>query len=149
MQFLYISSVLHYAADMGRMRPSACRQKKGTRKPGLVMVEPPRITVLLFVTHVNALVARALAYGHSLTASRFEAVTIATDDAALRTLQRDWAALSTDVPLVVVHSADGEFLRPALRYVRSLVPSRDHSVLVLLLKLVVSHCTRRSSTTRR
>ena len=39
--------------------------------------ESPRTTIVLFVAQVSELTARALAFGNSLIADRFEAVTLA------------------------------------------------------------------------
>ena len=105
----------------------------------LPMVDSPRVTILLFVSRVDLLVVRAIAYGRSLSADHFEAVSVATNDDALSKLQSDWATLGTDVPLVILHSADEEFLRPSLGYIRSLKPGPNHAVVVLLPELVVSH----------
>ncbi|MCL5735502.1 MAG: hypothetical protein M1274_07925 [Actinobacteria bacterium] len=98
-----------------------------------------RITVVLFVSQVSTLIARPLAYGSSLAADRFEAVTVSSDSAATQRLRKDWAALGIDVPLVIIWSEGGEFLRPAIKYVRSLRPAADHSVLVLIPELVARH----------
>lgn len=100
---------------------------------------PPRITLLLFVAQVSTITAQAIAYGSSLAADRFEAVTVAVDPDALRRLQEDWVSLGVEVPLVIVESGNQEFLRPAMRYVRSLGPAPDHSIVVLIPELVVNH----------
>jgi hypothetical protein len=47
--------------------------------------------------------------------------------------------MEIDVPLVVVDSPYREFVRPAVEYVRSLRPSRQHTVTVIIPEFVVEH----------
>ncbi len=101
--------------------------------------KPPRITVLLFVAQMNTIAAQALAYGASLAAERFEAVSVAVDPRAVERLREDWVSLGVRVPLVIVESTGQGFLGPATRYVRSLGPAPDHSIVVLIPELVVDH----------
>ena len=101
--------------------------------------EPRRTTIVLFVAQVNKLTARALALGNSLAADRFEAVTVTSDSAELQRLRRSWVALGVDVPLAVIANDSDEFVRPAERYVRSLGPGPNHTVVVLIPELVVKH----------
>ena len=54
-------------------------------------------------------------------------------------LQRTWDEMEIDVPLVVVDSPYREFTRPAVEYVRSLEPSREHTVTVIVPEFVVEH----------
>ena len=101
--------------------------------------ESPRTTVILFVAQVNHWTARALAVGSSLSADRFEAVALTRDTASQQQLRRNWTALDVDVPLVVVATRAGEFLRPATQYVRSLRPASQHTIVVLIPELLVKH----------
>ncbi len=80
--------------------------------------------MVLFVSQVNELTARSLALGRGLSPDDFHAVTIASDPQQVLALQRTWAEMDIDVPLVVVDSPYREFTRPALEYVRSLRPGR-------------------------
>jgi len=98
--------------------------------------ESPRTTIVLFVAQVSELTARALAFGNSLIADRFEAVTLARDTAGQQRLRRDWRALGADVPLVVATSRFGRFTWAAAQYVRSLAPGPDHTVVVIIPALV-------------
>jgi amino acid transporter len=106
---------------------------------GQVAISKPRTTVVLFVSQVNELTARALALGRGLSPDDFHAVTIASDPQQVLALQRTWAEMEIDVPLVVVDSPYREFTRPAVEYVRSLRPSRNHTVTVIIPEFVVEH----------
>ncbi len=87
---------------------------------GKVAVSRPRTTVVLFVSQVNELTARSLALGRGLSPDDFHAVTIASDPERVLALQRTWAEMEIDVPLVVVDSPYREFTRPAVEYIQSL-----------------------------
>ncbi len=106
---------------------------------GRVAVSHPRTTVVLFVSQVNELSARSLALGRSLAPDDFHAVTIASDSERVLALQRTWAEMEIDVPLVVVDSPYREFTRPAVEYVRSLKPSGRHTITVMVPEFVVEH----------
>jgi amino acid transporter len=101
--------------------------------------EPIRTTVVLFVSRVNELTARALALGASLAADRFEAVTVTSNELLVRHLREDWKGLGVEVPLVVLPDDSGRFVDSAARYIRSLRPASDHSVVVIVPELVVKH----------
>jgi amino acid transporter len=106
---------------------------------GKVAISRPKTTVVLFVSQVNELTARSLALGRGLSPDDFHAVTIASDPASVLSLQRTWAEMEIDVPLLVVDSPYREFTRPAVEYVRSLRPSRKHTVTVIIPEFVVEH----------
>ncbi|MCE5252946.1 MAG: APC family permease [Actinomycetia bacterium] len=106
---------------------------------GRVAVSRPRTTVVLFVSQVNELTARALALGRGLSPDDFHAVTIANDPERVLALQRTWEEMGIDVPLLVVDSPYREFTRPATEYIRSLRPSAKHTVTVIIPEFVVEH----------
>ncbi len=106
---------------------------------GRVAGSRPKTTVVLFVAQVNELTARSLALGRGLSPDDFHAVTIAGDPQHVLRLQRTWMEMEIDVPLVVVDSPYREFIRPAVEYVRSLKPSRRHTVTVIIPEFVVEH----------
>ena len=106
---------------------------------GRLAISRPKTTVVLFVSKVNSLTARSLALGRGLSPDDFHAVTIGSDPEAVAALQRTWDEMEIDVPLVVVDSPYREFTRPAVEYVRSLEPSRDHTVTVIVPEFVVEH----------
>ena len=106
---------------------------------GQVAISRPRTTVVLFVSQVNELTARSLSLGRGLSPDDFHAVTIASDPERVLGLQRTWADMEIDIPLVVVDSPYREFTRPAVEYVRSLRPSPKHTVTVIIPEFVVEH----------
>jgi amino acid transporter len=106
---------------------------------GRVAVSRPKTTVVLFVAQVNELTVRSLALGQGLSPDDFHAVTVASEPQHVLDLQRTWVELEIDVPLKVVDSPYREFIRPAVEYVRSLKPSRRHTVTVIIPEFVVEH----------
>ncbi len=106
---------------------------------GRVAISRPRTTVVLFVSKVNELTARSLALGRGLSPDDFHAVTIASDPQQVVSLRRTWDEMEINVPLVVVDSPYREFISPSVDYIRSLHPSNDHTVTVIIPEFVVEH----------
>jgi amino acid transporter len=106
---------------------------------GEMALSRQRTTVVLFVSQVNELTARSLALGRGLSPDDFHAATIASDPDHVLALQRTWAEMGINVPLLVVDSPYRELVRPALEYVNSLHPSPRHSVTVIIPEFVVEH----------
>ena len=126
----------HYAQVAGFLEPQDPDQLE---RLGRVAVSRPRTTVVLFVSKVNELTARSLALGRGLSPDDFHAATIAGDAEQVLALQTTWAEMGIDIPLVVVDSPYREFTRPAVDYIRSLHPSADHTVTVIIPEFVVEH----------
>ena len=106
---------------------------------GRIAISRPRTTVVLFVSQVNELTARALSLGRGLSPDDFHAATITSDPVALAKLEHTWAEMEIDVPLKAVESPFREFTRPAVDYVRSLEPGPNHTVTVIIPEFVVEH----------
>jgi hypothetical protein len=106
---------------------------------GRIAISKPRTTVVLFVSQVNELTARALALGRGLSPDDFHAATITSDPVSLAKLEHTWEEMDIDVPLKAVESPFREFTRPAVEYVRSLEPGPNHTVTVIIPELVVEH----------
>ena len=132
--FMYVRS--HYAKVARFLEPQSPERLESL---GRVAVSRPRTTVVLFVAQVNELTARALSLGMGLSPDDFHAATIAGDPSSLERLQRTWADMDIEVPLVVVDSPYREFLKPAVEYVRSLKPGPRHTVTVIIPEFVVEH----------
>jgi len=132
--FSYIKR--HYAKVSRVLEP---QEPSRLEHLGKVATSRPKTTVVLFVAQVNELTARSLALGRGLSPDDFHAVTIASDPQHVLRLQRTWMEMEIDVPLVVVDSPYREFIRPAVEYVRSLKPSRRHTVTVIIPEFVVEH----------
>jgi amino acid transporter len=98
-----------------------------------------RTTVVIFVAQVNSLTARALALARALAPHDVRAVTISNDPAATERLQATWTTLGIKVPLEVVDSPFREFVKTAVAYIRSLNPSPEHTITVVVPELVVEH----------
>ena len=131
---------LRQAATTARWRASWSRRaRNGSSAWAGSRSRSPRTTVVLFVSQVNELTARSLALGRGLSPDDFHAVTIASDPKHVLRLQRTWAEMEIDVPLVVVDSPYREFIRPAVEYVRSLKPGPHHTVTVIIPEFVVEH----------
>jgi len=95
--------------------------------------------VVIFVAQVNSLTARALTLARAISPKNVRAVTISNDPVQTERLQETWNSLGIRVPLEVVDSPYREFVKTAVAYVRSLHPSRDHTVTVVVPELVVEH----------
>jgi len=106
---------------------------------GRIAISKPRTTVVLFVSQVNELTARALALGRGLSPDDFHAATITSDSVSLAKLEHTWEEMDIDVPLKAVESPFREFTRPAVEYIRSLEPGPNHTVTVIIPELVVEH----------
>jgi amino acid transporter len=100
---------------------------------------PARTTVVVLVSQVNQLVARALSYARGMNPSDIKAVNIKGDDRRLERLSEAWARLRSDVPLTVVESPYRELTKPVVAYVRSLNPGPDHTVTVVIPEFVAEH----------
>jgi len=98
-----------------------------------------RTTVVIFVAQVNSLTARALALARALSPNDLRAVTISNDPAQTERLRATWTELGIKVSLEVVDSPYREFVKTAVAYVRSLRPSSEHTVAVVVPELVVEH----------
>ncbi len=96
-------------------------------------------TVVIFVAQVNSLTARALSLARAISPKDVRAVTIGNDPIHTERLQETWRNLGIKVPLEVVDSPYREFVKTAIAYVRSLQPSREHTVTVVVPELVVEH----------
>jgi amino acid transporter len=104
---------------------------------GRIAQSRPYTTVVLFVSQVNEITARSLSLGQALSADDFHAATVASNPESLKRLQRTWEEMEIKVPLKVIESPFREFTRPAVDYVRSLKPSRLHTVTVVIPEFVV------------
>jgi len=126
----------HYAKVARFLEPQS---GKRLERLGRIALSRPHTTVVLFVSQVNEITARALSLGRALSADDFHAATVASSPDSVEKLQRTWSEMEIDVPLKVVESPYREFTRPAVNYVRSLGPSRNHTVTVVVPEFVVEH----------
>jgi hypothetical protein len=80
-----------------------------------------------------------LSLGRGLSPDDFHAVTIASSPEDVAALRRTWEEMGINIPLYVVDSPYREFTRPAIDYIKSLQPSPDHTVTVIIPEFVVEH----------
>ena len=106
---------------------------------GRVAKAHPSTTVVLFVAQVNSMTARALSVARALAPDDTHVVTISNNSERLERLQLAWEKMGIDVRLEVVDSPFREFIKPAVAYVRSLGPSAEHAVTVVIPEFVVEH----------
>jgi hypothetical protein len=132
----FYAVIRHYGRVARYLEPQTPQELE---RLGQVALSRPRTTVVLFVAQVNELTVRALALGRGLSPDDFHAVTIASDPERALALQRTWEEMQIEVPLLVVDSPYREFTRPATGYVRSLEPSSEHTVTVIIPEFVVEH----------
>ncbi len=127
---------LHYRRIGRYLEPQS---GEGLARLSRIVRTRPLRTVVLFVSQINEITARSLSLGLSMSADDLHAATVASDPEALARLQRTWDELNPGVPLHVIDSPYREFIGPAVSYIRSLRPSRRHSVTVLIPEFVVEH----------
>jgi len=99
---------------------------------------PTRLAIIVLVAGVHKATVRALEYARSLKPSELKAVTIAVDALESSKLLREWTAAKLDVPLELVDSPYRSVIQPLLKEVRSLGPSPNDAVAVLLPEFVVA-----------
>ena len=126
----------HYRRVASAMRPPSRQYLERAVSP---TAPQPHMTVVLFVAGMNEAIARALALGSSYRADRFEAVTVVNDPASFDRVQPQWRRLAIEVPLVPVPGNGGGFVGTAVRYIASLKPATDHTVVVIVPELGVDH----------
>jgi amino acid transporter len=134
--FVFYGISRHYSKVARFLEPQTGERLE---RLGRIASSRPHTTVVLFVSQVNEITARSLSLGRALSADDFHAATVAGSPGAVERLQRTWAEMEIEVPLKVIESPYREFTRPAVGYVRSLKPSRTHTVTVVVPEFVVEH----------
>ena len=132
--FYTISS--HYAKVARFLEPQSGERLE---RLGRIALSRPHTTVVLFVSQVNEITARALSLGRALSADDFHAATVASNPDSVEKLQRTWAKWRSTCLSRWSNLPYREFTRPAVGYVRSLRPSRNHTVTVVVPEFVVEH----------
>ncbi|MGH2679370.1 MAG: APC family permease [Actinomycetota bacterium] len=101
--------------------------------------EPTRHVVLIPVSGVQAVAARAVTYALSLEAAEIEAVFFSTDPGEERAVIEGWMDRQMAVPLSIVDAPFRDFSEPMLEEVRRHTARPGTIVTVVLPELVVSH----------
>lgn len=100
---------------------------------------PRRLSVIVLVASVHRATVRALRYAQSLNPSELKAVSIVTNPEEAPELIRRWEELDLDVPLEVVDSPYRSIIPPLLKEIRSMGPSQQDAVAVVIPEFIVSH----------
>ncbi len=126
----------HYAKVARFLEPQS---RERLERLGRIAISRPQTTVVLFVSQVNELTARALSLGRALSPDDFHAVTITSDPGFCGELEHTWEEMEIDVPLKVVESPYREFTRPAVELRTVARPEPQHTVTVIIPEFVVEH----------
>jgi hypothetical protein len=97
------------------------------------MVLPSRIHAVVLVSKLHKPTLRALAYARATHPDSLTALTVATNDAEVRDLQRQWADRDVPVPLTVLESKYRDITGPILDYVASLRREGPRDIVVVYL----------------
>jgi amino acid transporter len=127
--FLEGDVVVTDVPQLAQERPSA-----GSRPQ-----EPTRHVVLIPVSGVQAVSARAVTYALSLEAAEIEAIFLSTDPGEERAVIEAWLDRRMIVPLSIVDAPFRDFSEPMLEEVRRYTARPGTIVTVVLPELVVSH----------
>jgi amino acid transporter len=104
------------------------------------MLLPARIHAVVLVSRLHKPTLRALAYARATHPDSLTALTVATSDAEVRDLQRQWAERDVPVPLTVVESRYRDITGPVLEYVAGLCRQGPRDLVVVYLpEYVVGH----------
>ncbi|MEU8582051.1 APC family permease [Streptomyces abikoensis] len=104
------------------------------------LTRPSRVLGIVLVSTLHKPTLRALAYARAFRADRLEALTVSVDRGETKSLEQQWEALGTDVPLKVLASPYREITRPVVEYVRSLRRESPRDVVgVFIPEYVVGH----------
>jgi amino acid transporter len=102
-------------------------------------VEPARHVVLVPVSAVHAVTARAVSYAMSLEAAQTEAVFFSTEHGEEQELVRDWFERRMAIPMTIVDAPFRDLSDPMLAEVRRHTAHEGTVVTVVLPELVVAH----------
>ena len=91
------------------------------------MVLPSRIHAVVLVSKLHKPTLRALAFARATHPDTLTALTVSTNDADVRELQRQWADRDVPVPLTVLESKYRDITGPVLDYVASQSAGTDRA----------------------
>lgn len=120
---LFVSIKKHYA------RVSAAT----FMTPQMVSKVEPVHTVVVLVGRVHRGVVRAILYARSLRPQHLVAVSIASDDAEVAKMQKQWKEFGFDVDLEIVHSPYRQLIEPVLGYVKKIDERWEHDTLTVVI----------------
>ncbi|HEY2792433.1 MAG TPA: APC family permease [Micromonosporaceae bacterium] len=104
------------------------------------MVLPARIHAVVLVSKLHKPTLRALAYARATHPDTLTALTVSTNEAEVRDLQRQWAERDVPVPLTVLESKYRDITGPVLDYVAAVRGDGPRDIVVVYLpEYVVGH----------
>jgi amino acid transporter len=104
------------------------------------MALPARIHAVVLVSKLHQPTLRALAFARATHPDSLTALTVSTNDAELRELQRQWAERDVPVSLTIIESKYRDITGPVLDYVADLRRRGPRDVVVVYLpEYVVGH----------
>ena len=104
------------------------------------MVLPSRIHAVVLVSKLHKPTLRALAFARATHPDSLTALTVSTNEADVRELQRQWALRDVPVPLTILESKFRDITGPVLDYVAGVRRDGPRDVVVVYLpEYVVGH----------
>jgi amino acid transporter len=101
--------------------------------------EEIRHTVIVPIAAVNRIARQTLAYARSIS-HNVTAVHITDDEDEIVRMKREWAALGTDIPLVIIESPYRALVGPLLKYIDEVDKQRgDDTITVVLPEFIARH----------
>jgi amino acid transporter len=98
-----------------------------------------RHTVIVPIAAVNRVARQTLAYARSISDS-VTAVHITDDEGEIELLKQEWAALGTDIPLVIIESPYRALVGPLLKYIDEVDKQRaGDTITVVLPEFIARH----------
>jgi hypothetical protein len=96
-------------------------------------------TVIVPIAAVNRVARQTLAYARSISPN-VTAIHITDDENAIEQMRRDWKALGTDIPLVIIESPYRSVVGPLLSYLDEIDRQRpDDTLTVVLPEFIARH----------
>jgi amino acid transporter len=101
--------------------------------------EEIRHTVIVPIAAVNRIARQTLAYARSIC-DNVTAVHITDDEEAIARMKQEWAALGTDIPLVIIESPYRALVAPLLKYIDEVDKQRaGDTITVVLPEFIARH----------
>ena len=100
---------------------------------------PRKLSVIVLVASVHRATVRAMRYAQSLNPSELKAMSIVTNAREAPELLRRWEDFGLEVPFEVVDSPYRSLIPPLLKEIRSMGPSEQDVVAVVIPEFIVSH----------
>ncbi len=101
--------------------------------------EEIRHTVIVPIAAVNRIARQTLAYARSIS-HNVTAVHITDDEDAIVRMKQEWAALGTDIPLVIIESPYRALVAPLLKYIDEVDKQRSgDTITVVLPEFIARH----------